>query len=90
MSDNFINTSHNHQIPRLVQNQPVSNYFNYEKCSISTSGYLDEAKSTRNVRILSLNPHGCDLFNWSKMHVLKKAVQKSQLDAILMSEVNTK
>ena len=90
MPDNFNNTSHTQQIPRLNQTQHISNYFNQESNIPNTSGYLEESKSIRNISILSLNPHGYSPFNSSKMHMLQQAIERLQLDIMLMNKVNTK
>ena len=88
--ENFNNILQNQPIPRLNPNQQINNYFQQEHSSIGNCGYIDENKSTRNIRLLSLNPHGCNPFNSSKMVMLQQAIGKLQLDVILLNEVNTK
>ena len=88
--ESFANASQYQSTPRLNQNQLINNYFTPENNEVTSSGYLDSNKSNRNIRLLSINPHGCNPFNPIKMHMLKQAIQQFQLDVILMNEVNTK
>ena len=69
--ESFANASQYQSTPRLNQNQLINNYFTPENNEVTSSGYLDSNKSNRNIRLLSINPHGCNPFNPTKMHMLK-------------------
>ena len=77
-------------IPRLNEIQTIRNYFNEETVISNNNGYIDSTKAHRNVRLLSINPHGCRPFNYSKMHMLKQSIRRMNIDIILMNEINTK
>ena len=68
----------------------IRNYFNEETVIINNNRYIDSTKAHGNVRLLSMNPHGCRPFNSSKMHMLKQSIRRMNIDIILMNETNMK
>ena len=75
--------------PRLNVPNNINNYFENNE-EERNNGAVSLIKETKNVRVLSINPHGCVPNNRSKMEMLKEAIRKLQVDIILMNEVNTK
>ena len=56
--------------PSLPNISNIRNYFE-EEIDRSNCGYIDTIKASRNVWILSLNPHGCRLYDIKKIFMLK-------------------
>ena len=72
-----------------IRNPTLNEYFQ-DQDIIRQEGYIDAMKLSSNIRILSLNPHGCKPTEITKMNDLKNAIIKYNIDIVLMSEVNTK
>ena len=75
--------------PRLNAANNIINYLEHDE-EIRNRGAISPIKESKNVRLLSINPHGCVPNNESKMEMLKAAIHRLQIDIILMNEVNTK
>ena len=75
--------------PRLNVTNNVNNYFE-NKEEERNNGAVSLIKENKNVRVMSINPHGCIPNNRSKMEMLKEAIRRLQIDIMLMNEVNTK
>ena len=74
--------------PRLNVTNNINNYF--ENKEERNNGAISLIKENKNVRVMSINPHGCMPNNRSKMEMLKEAIRRLQIDIILMNGVNTK
>ena len=72
-----------------ISNRTLREYFQAEDI-LRNEGYIDKTKLSGNIRILSLNPYGYKPNEISKMNTLQKAVQKYDIDIIMMNEMNTK
>ena len=72
-----------------IRNPSVRDYFQNED-NVKYEGCIDNIKLSGNIRILSLNPHGCKPNDISKMNELKNAIEKYNIDIIMMNETNTK
>lgn len=70
-------------------NLTIREYFQIED-EMQYEGCIDEMKLKENIRILALNPHGCNPNDNVKMNHLKKAIEKHQLDIAMLNETNTK
>jgi len=57
---------------------------------IKYPGYIDKIKTSRTIRILSMNPKGCNPNNEEKIEMLIESIKRLQLDVVLLNEVNTK
>jgi len=77
-------------IPRLHNEVHINQYFEQNNDRIENSGVISESKLVENIRVLSINPHGCIPNNQSKMTMMKEAIRKYQIDILLMNETNTK
>jgi len=77
-------------IPRLPNVGNINQYLEQEEFNIINSRMIDSIKATGNVRILSINPHGCLPSNTTKINMLKDAIRNYQIDMLLMNETNTK
>ena len=53
-------------------------------------GYVDSIKMIYNVQILVLNPHGFDPWNDYKMNLFQEAIERLNIDIILLNEINLK
>ena len=82
------NTNENESNIRL-RNPSIREYFQKEE-EIKHDGYIDERKLRENIRILAFNPNGCNPNDRVKMNHLKKAIEKYQIDIVMMNETNTK
>jgi hypothetical protein len=76
--------------PRLNNNTNIRQYYDQQHNSFENKGAISDVKSPNNIRILSINPNGCSPNNQPKMVMMKEAIEKYQLDVILMNETNTK
>ena len=72
-----------------IRNPTLNEYFQNQDIMLQ-EGYIDETKLSSNIRILSLNPHGCKPSDTMKMNDLKTSITKYNIDVLLMNEVNTK
>ena len=91
MPDNFVNTMQNNIImPRINETPTIRQYFNEESNDSNNSGYIENMKVSRNVRILLLNPHRCRPHDNDKMHIIKQSIVKYQIDIVMLNETNTK
>jgi len=86
--DNYRNRNNNNRGIRLG-NPSIRDYFQ-EEDEMNNVGYIDERKLSENIRILSLNPNGCRPNDMVKMNHLKSAIQKYDLDILMLTETNTK
>ena len=72
----------------------AENTRNYLVVSIDSNGSnsrsIDNAKSSINTRVLSLNPHRCRLCDNQKMRMLKQAIEILSIDEILLNETKAK
>ena len=68
--------------PSLPNTTNIRNYFEEDTCR-NNSGHVDNEKAFGNVRMLSLNPHGCRPTHVSKINMLKQAIEKFQIDVML-------
>ena len=87
---NDVNTSRESNNNRIRMRNPTVREYFQSNDNIRYEGYIDNMKLNGNIRILSLNPHGCKPKDTSKMTDLKNAIQKYDIDVIMMNETNTK
>jgi len=87
--DRNINRNDDNNINIRLGNPTIRKYFQKEE-EKKYEGYVDEKKLNENIRILVLNPHGCNPNNKVKMNQLKEAIEKFQLDIVMLNETNTK
>ena len=57
---------------------------------IKYQGYIDNVKSLNNIRFLTLNMKGLDLWNNERIEMFKMSVEKNDIDIMLLNEVNIK
>ena len=75
--------------PRLNSINNINHYFENDEV-MRNRGAINLIKEPKNMRLLSINLHGCVPNNEAKMGMLKEAIRRFQIDIILMNEVNTK
>ena len=63
-------------MPRINEIPTIRQYFNEESNNSNNSRYIENMKASRNIRILSLNPHGCRPYDNDKMHMIKQSILK--------------
>ena len=73
-----------------IPNPTITEYFNHNIYEIKNKGYIDEVKVQDNMRILSMNMHGCRPENYERLKEIKEALKKNQVDIALFNEANTK
>ena len=80
----------NERIPRL--NTPnIGDYFrNSDDIREENVGYIDSIKSSSNVRILLINPHGFRPYDQRKVIMMQQSIKELSIDAVLLQETNTK
>ena len=57
---------------------------------IKNEGYIDEVKLNNNMRILSMNIHGCRPEQYERLKSIRDALNTYQVDISLFNEANTK
>ena len=74
-----------------LENPILQDYFPQQNENvIKYSGYIDEIKTSEIIRILLMNPKGCNPNNEEKIEILIESIKRLQLDVVLLNEVNTK
>jgi len=73
-----------------VHNPTITEYFNRNIYEIRNKGYIDEVKIPSNLRILSMNIHGCRIEQQARLNDIKEAIKKYEIDISLFNEANTK
>ena len=89
MSSSEENTNSQPENNRSVQIN-LNNYINILTNIIKFRGYIDDRKSLENVRILTLNPRGINLWKSYKIDMFLNTCKKHQVDIILLSETQVK
>ena len=73
-----------------IPNPTISDYFQPDVCEMKHKGCTDDVKIDNNVRILTMNIHGCRLENNCRMKDIKESIKKHQIDVALFTESNAK
>ena len=81
-----------HHMPeRNRQRNQMHQYINTNRNDeIKNKGYVDSTKLLENMRILVLNPNGLDPWNDYKMNLFINAIEKLEIDVVMISELNLK
>ena len=82
----------NEQIYQEIRlpNPTIKEYFKDNIYEINNKGYIDKDKMQNNLRILTMNIHGCRPEQYERLKAIKEAVTKYQVDISLFNEANTK
>jgi len=73
-----------------ISHPTITEYFNDQIYEIKNKGYIDEVKMSNNLRIISMNIHGCRLENLTRINEIRDAIKKYEIDISLFNETNTK
>ena len=74
---------------RNSQRNQMQRYLQREN-NIANEGYIDNIKMPKNIRILVLNPNGFDLWNDYKMNLFQDAIERLNIDIMMLNEINLK
>ena len=73
----------------LLRNPTMEDYFRNDE-EIRHRGYVDAIKLQGTIRLVAINARGCSPTSDRKINHLRDAVEKYDIDVLLLNEVNTK
>ena len=89
MSSNQRNTSEQPETRRTIQTS-MNNFTTFFPPIIQHKGYVDNIKINENIRVLSINPRGINLWNNYRMEMLLESCKKYQINVLLLCETQVK